>query len=96
MMNKEMMDAVTARIGNTIKIPSYETTRKKNCRALPSAYIKARNTLPSAYVKVKNTRTGYIQVMSRAKAFRYVNNRPSLWSITNPIVSFKDSYELAA
>ena len=85
MMNKEMMDAVTARIGNTIKIPSYEMTCKKTGR-----------TFPSAYVKVKNTRTGYIQVMSRAKAFRYINNRPSLWSITNPIVSFKDSYELAA
>ena len=85
MMSKEMMEAIAARVGNTIKIPSYETTCKKKGR-----------TLPSAYVKVKNTRTGYTQVMSRAKAFRYINNRPSLWSITNPIVSFKDSYELAA
>ena len=84
-MYKKIMDMIASRVGKTIKIPTYTTKRRNTGEALPSYYIQ-----------VTNKRTGHIHTMSREKAFRYINNRPSLWSIANPIVGFKDEYELAA
>jgi len=48
----------------------------------------------SYYVTVKNKRTGYTKLMARDKAYRYLNNRPSLWKWVSPIFSFKDEYEI--
>jgi hypothetical protein len=49
---------------------------------------------PSYWVTVKNLRTGYTKLMPRAKAFRYINDRPALWTYVSPLFSFKDHYEV--
>ncbi len=80
-MVKGTIEEVQARF-ETIKVPDYNITSKKG------------SELPSYYVMVRNTRTGYTKLMPRHKAHRYINGRPSTWSITNPMVELKDKYEL--
>ena len=77
-MTQEMMDALAGRM-TTIDVPQYKLEG---------------SDLPSYWVTVKNKRTGYTKLMTRSKAHRYINNRPSSWTIVNPLVSFKDTYEL--
>jgi len=63
-------------------------------RVLKHVNKRKEETEAQAYwVSVKNTRTGYTKLMPREKAYRYVNARPSLWKYTNPLPSFKDTYE---
>ena len=80
-MNQEMIDAIGMRM-NLQVLPEKITTNKRGKDG--KAY----------YVTIRNTRTGYTKVVPYHKASRYVNNRPSMWSITNPLVSFKDTYEV--
>jgi len=81
-MTQEYLDNIAARM-NTSVIPPYSFTS-----------LKKKNTLPSYWVTIKNVRTGYTKTLPRQKAQRYINNRPSLWSITNPLPEFKDTWEL--
>jgi len=81
-MNQELMDTMAARLQTTV-IPPYSFTSQKKG-----------NTLPSYWVAVRNARTGYTKLMPRAKAQRYINNRPSDWHIMNPLPEFKDKWEL--
>jgi len=75
---------ITARF-KTIQIPDFTTVNKKYPDAKP---------LKSYWVEVRNMRTGYVHTVSRSKAHRYVNNRPTTWSYVNPLSSFKDTYGL--
>jgi len=50
-------------------------------------------TAEAFHVTIKNRRTGYTKLVTRSKAFRYINDFPSLWSITTPDHKFKDIWE---
>ena len=66
----------------TIQVPAYTTTNKQGKEA------------PSYWVEIRNLRTGYTHTVSRSKAHRYINDRPTNWSFMNPLLSFKDTYGL--
>ncbi len=82
-MNVNIREEIAKRISNTIKVPDYMVMNGKN-----------KEEAKSYWVQIRNIRTGYTKVVSRMKAFRYINNRPASWSITNPMVTLKDKWEL--
>jgi len=82
-MDGQLMEALAERM-KTTPIPETITMNRHGSGGLPY------------YIEVVNDRTGQTKLLPRAKAFRYINNRPSMWHIGNPLVSFKDTYSIKA